>query len=724
MAAIVPHRVPRPDGKTHIIYGPDNATPEQLQSKLNSILAAERQDQLAKSNVGSEEKQQIDLADVPGKALQNLAPSAVNFAKDVYRPFYDPIGTAKGVKDLAVGVGSKLGLGDQSPDKKAENEQAADAVGQYLKDRFYGWDNIKNTLATDPVGSAADVASLLTLGGGLAARAPQYLGRVGTITRKVGDTARKVGDKIDPTRIATAPLSPVVTSASNAVDGVRNYLSGPPDDLGNMGRAAAKRMYEAYKMSGENPQALRQRAQELGPRGMLLDLDRTFTDVAEGINQQPGAGRNLISGALEKRSEGATDALTDAIDRNIGKPINVPRTVEEISKRTADALAPHYARFHRSSINLTPDLERIINLVKEVRPKLLNDAVDLARLDGIEPRYLSTLSPDVMGPMTGVQTTKRTKVWTGAELDYLRRAIAKLGNELSDKGDAFGPKYRLLAGSLNTAIDTALNPRNPSQSLYARLRAVSGEGLGLGRSMEEGQGIFRRDRTADQLEMDQEMRGMTEKAAFQAGARDSLRATMDNAASSVGPRGDINVATTLNSKASQDKLRHIIGPDKTDDLSRTLQGEIDMRLNTNQIMGGSPTARREAIKPLVPLQYQGAYFNKIREMSPTGAVAEGVIRLANFLTLNKINSRNSRIATDMARSLISQGTDMNLVINGLEAMKQQEKMSRQKSQYIDSVIQKIRKYGNQPLYQTGRIQGVLQGSQQGLMLDENDQPIR
>ena len=131
----------------------------------------------------------MGLGEMGSQAWENLGPSAKQYGSDLASMFTDPVGTAKGLYNVAAGGVQKLIPGEQS------KEKYADAFGAYASDRFGGWENIKRTIATDPVGAAGDLAAILSGGGFAAARLPGLAGRVGKI-------AGKVGSAVDPVNAA------------------------------------------------------------------------------------------------------------------------------------------------------------------------------------------------------------------------------------------------------------------------------------------------------------------------------------------------------------------------------------------------------------------------------------------------------------------------------------------------------------------------------------------
>ena len=126
------------------------------------------------------------------KAAVNAPHSAMEFAKNVVQPIVHPIKTAENIGNIGLGVMEKLGLYGH-----AGYEKYADAVGQMMMDRYGSIDNVKRTLASDPVGAAADVSAILTGGGSTAARLPGVLG-------KTGEVINAAGRVVDPVNAAAA----------------------------------------------------------------------------------------------------------------------------------------------------------------------------------------------------------------------------------------------------------------------------------------------------------------------------------------------------------------------------------------------------------------------------------------------------------------------------------------------------------------------------------------
>ena len=122
------------------------------------------------------------------QTISNIIPSAKQLGVDIATPFMHPIQTAKSIKDLGSSIVSLIQPGEQG------NEQLARDVGTFFADRYGGLENLKKTMATDPMGLLSDVSIVLTGGATLVPKLAGTTGKIGSISSKVG----KVASAIDP----------------------------------------------------------------------------------------------------------------------------------------------------------------------------------------------------------------------------------------------------------------------------------------------------------------------------------------------------------------------------------------------------------------------------------------------------------------------------------------------------------------------------------------------
>lgn len=200
-------------------------------------------------------------------AITNIPSSAYRFGHDIAQPFMHPVDTATNLKNVGQGVLEKTGIisGD-------DHEKYADAVGKFFVDRYGSAENVKKTLANDPVGIAADLSMFLTGGGSALARAPGTMG-------KIGEAAAIAGDITNPLKVASglnaapkllgAPTfsSMAGTAASEAIGGLGTHTGG--QSL----RTAASSGYAG----GDAAQAFRDNLRDVAP------MEDTVTAARKGL---------------------------------------------------------------------------------------------------------------------------------------------------------------------------------------------------------------------------------------------------------------------------------------------------------------------------------------------------------------------------------------------------------------------------------------------------------
>ena len=179
---------------------------------VDDLLAADNQSQSAQKYLNEFNPDSNTFV----QALTNIPSSAKQFASDIITPFLSPIKTAKTIGQLVSGTVQLFTEGEQ------ENEALARAVGDFYKQRYGSLENIKQTLATDPVGLLSDLSVVLTGGGTLAAKLPAAAGTVG----KVASTVGKVVDPINVTAKGVAAASPIISKPVSQVLGMTTGAGG------------------------------------------------------------------------------------------------------------------------------------------------------------------------------------------------------------------------------------------------------------------------------------------------------------------------------------------------------------------------------------------------------------------------------------------------------------------------------------------------------------------
>lgn len=171
--------------------------------------------------------QKRDWADVPGEALLNAPKSAVEFGKGIYQAVRHPIDTAGNIVSLAAGglqnalpesVTSAVNKLDWNPESSKRAVEIADVTGKFFKDRYGSEEGLKNTLATDPVGAAADLSTVLTGGAALASKIPKA---------SVLANALKTGaEYTNPINAVGKAAKALGSGAANIIGGIGTHTGG------------------------------------------------------------------------------------------------------------------------------------------------------------------------------------------------------------------------------------------------------------------------------------------------------------------------------------------------------------------------------------------------------------------------------------------------------------------------------------------------------------------
>lgn len=207
-------------------------------------------------------------SDIPAEAISNIPSSAGNFVSGIYQAVRHPIDTAGNVMDMAAGglknalpssISSAIDRIDPNPQAAQRAVKTADAVGQFYKDRYGSIDGLKNTLATDPVGVAADVSTIAAGGAGAARLGGRIPG------------ASRMADILQQASSATNPINaiaPVVGGVFKAGATAGKNLLGLTTGVG------AENVAQAFKSGREGKSAFFDNLSGKAEMSDVLDVAR------------------------------------------------------------------------------------------------------------------------------------------------------------------------------------------------------------------------------------------------------------------------------------------------------------------------------------------------------------------------------------------------------------------------------------------------------------------
>jgi hypothetical protein len=256
-------------------------------------------------------RQTYTAAEVPGAALQNLPASAQRFASGVVGGLQQlatsPVETVSGLVGGALDIGAGalqnvlpqnvvdvINKFDFDPNSAKRAVEMANRAGGVIAKRYGSYENVKRTLAEDPVGAAADLSTLL--GVGALGTGSQVLSRASTLT--------------NPLTAVTAPVTAVAK------------------------RGQAK-MTKQQKLNAVRDDTLR----EGQAQGFVVTPGSVTPTIGNMLLERIG-GKTRVEQLAGVRNQKVTDSLAR---RAIGLPDDAPLTRDAMRDIRAQEYAAGYA---------------------------------------------------------------------------------------------------------------------------------------------------------------------------------------------------------------------------------------------------------------------------------------------------------------------------------------------------------------------------------------------
>jgi hypothetical protein len=357
---------------------------------------------------------QREWTDIPAEALTNVVPSAINMAGGVYQAVSSPIETLKGMRDVAKGaiqkvlpepVANFINKFQNDPEAKARAIAAADAFGGFYKDRYGSEEAIKRTMATDPVGFAGDLSTILSGGSTAAARVAPTVSNVLATGAKFTNPMNaitpvvaapfKVGAKgIDYARKVVNPKSNALIEnveskgpeILNALRAQEQFVPGVVPTAGELAATTGSTLYPALQKSVTERISSKALARE---------------NVAkEAIKAQLGTiakGADELDAAAAARSA-AVDPMYEAI-KTAGNVVD-PQNIASIKSFINDTVNKN-----PGNTELVTEFSKLSNLLEDNAGNLRTDAGQVSSiLDGLKATLAKQDNKFIKGQLAQVKS--------------------------------------------------------------------------------------------------------------------------------------------------------------------------------------------------------------------------------------------------------------------------------------------------------------------------------
>ena len=205
------------------------------------------------------------LGEVPGAMIRNAPASGLKVAGDVVTAVTSPIQTTTGLGDLLGGIMEPVTPNIlYGGDSRERAIAARNNFAEYMSQRFGGYDQLKRTMAEDPIGFLGDLSTVFSGGAGMAKLAGKGT-RAITKTADVGSLESSLIKGFDTAARYTNPLTPIAAGGGYVV----NKFKGGAE------RSAAKIAREAAGEDLPKIEALiRSKQGNLSAAELFADLDR------------------------------------------------------------------------------------------------------------------------------------------------------------------------------------------------------------------------------------------------------------------------------------------------------------------------------------------------------------------------------------------------------------------------------------------------------------------
>ena len=282
----------------------------------------------------------IEWSQVPAMAAQNFIPSAAQLGKDIYGMVRHPVETVKSIGNLAVGTAQKFIPGEQ------EKEKYANAMGQFLSERYGGEDELKRTLATDPAGLLADLTIPITGGAGAVRGAAAGVAKAAATGGAVARTATTVGRGAEAVANAAKYADPIYMAAKIPAAAVSAV---PAAALGLLSSTSPSLVREAWK-AGTNMAGF-------GKKGEAFRANMRGASVEDLVAEARSAANQLRKDRSAAYKSGKVNVASD-------------QTVIDFSLVTDAVNAAEKANtYGTQNVSLSGESAAAINAVRELVQK-------------------------------------------------------------------------------------------------------------------------------------------------------------------------------------------------------------------------------------------------------------------------------------------------------------------------------------------------------------------
>lgn len=328
------------------------------------------------------------------------------------------------------------------------------------------------------------------------------------------------------------------------------------------------------------------------PVTMAERLGETGMSTAEALANMPGSTRQLAADVLNPRGAAQASRTDAALSAVFGDVEDAYTNTLAIRERMRTNASPIYERAFTES---KPLFASEVSILTRVPEEALKDARVLARMDGRNINITTDASGNIILPRDQIGARDLHYVKTGLDT-FIER-----NTDITGRKNKFAVNAISLRDELLDTLDDIT--KVDGRSLYKEARNIWAGEAALLDAQKVGLGIFRPGTDPRQLRASVKEMSAGEKQEFIVGVMDAIRQRMANL-----PEGRDATRALFGSEKQKDILRAAVEAAYSNPrdaearfkaLNRFLTTETEMKGFRSQMLGGSPTAKRQAFQELI-----------------------------------------------------------------------------------------------------------------------------
>lgn len=390
---------------------------------------------------------------------------------------------------------------------------------------------------------------------------------------------------------------------------------------------------------------IRQRMNDLGPEGLMLDASPEMAGIARGASALPGT-REMIVNPLNARDAGKNTRIGEALNRNLG-PVRAPSQIREGIEAGQRALGPAYEQVMQGGtrVNTQPLADQLDAIVANLRgpaQRAVRDVRGFLNIPGTNqldpnPQALHATREAIDGLFsteTNQQVLRQLTIARQQIDAELARAVPGIKTPDAQFQELARQQQGLQRGS--QILDTGKEAIRP-QDLA---REVAESGLPQGVTQGPSAVPFR--------------------------MREGARAEVDRiVGTNANDVAKLNQVLKSEGDWNRDKLRVMFGGDKADRLLKVLDNERTFEASRNWVVGNSATETTKRFADFLENIRQPVAIGADRSTSMMGLGLDYGKKLVKALSGSNNEAKAKEVATALSQLSVSQQREVQPILDAL-----------------------------------------------------------